>query len=344
MEAYDDQAAVDAAFADLAHLLDVPEQRRVGTCVSCGSADLERTANLGQCVAFCSVCRSCGVVQPSGFGQDDTDFYRGRSTVSNYKRIHHWHERISQFLLQESSIPDGDMLRIAERICDGSYTVINKDVIRQVLRSLNMQMYIEKWLQIIQRITGVEPPKPGGALLRALDDLFLELQVPFRNFKWKGRKNFLNYNYVFCRLWQKVECEQFCMFFPLIKSRLKLKALDDTWHTMTQNLGWEVTPLQLVPPFAVKLERPELLLQRLQQRASSAAPAETRTELARTGFRKSDQHLLRELDRQRERERRRSTPLAPAPRRSASKKRPLPWAAARELQPLRRSLPQRQLG
>ena len=56
-------------------------------------------------------------------------------------------------------------MQIAERLLDGTHPIINKDVIRGVLRSLNMQLYIEKWLQIIQRCTGIEPPKPGNWLL-----------------------------------------------------------------------------------------------------------------------------------------------------------------------------------
>ena len=110
-----------------------------------------------------------------------------------------------------SAIPHDEFLRIAERLCDGSHTIINKDVIRSVLRSLNMQLYIEKWLQIIQRSL-IEPPKPGFSLLHQLDDMFQELQTPFNNYKAE-RRELLNYNYVFCRLFQKIGCHQFSMFF-----------------------------------------------------------------------------------------------------------------------------------
>ena len=139
--------------------------------------------------------------------------------MSNYKRIHHWHERISQLLLAETAIPADEFGRIAQRLLDGTYAVLNKDSIRAVLRSLNMQLFIEKWLQIIQRLTGIEPPKPGPVLMERLDNMFTDLQMPFSHFKRNGRKNFLNYNYVFCRLFQRLGCPQFSMFFPLIKSK-----------------------------------------------------------------------------------------------------------------------------
>ena len=171
-----------------------------------------------------------------------------------------------------------------------------------------MQLYIEKWLQIIQRLTLIEPPKPGGRLLQSLDDMFTELQRPFVQYKAGKRKNFLNYNYVFCRLFQKVGCPQFSMFFPLIKSRQKLKALDEMWEGMVSSVGWEVKPLQIVAPFAVKLEQPDRLLQQIRQRVASGVPAETHTMPSRKVFRKSDLLLLRELDRQTLLRQRRSAP------------------------------------
>ena len=264
---FDTQDAVAAAFADLEHLL---EERRPqpagGACANCGGVSFSRGSNAGQVHCYYDVCNTCGAVVADTYGMADSERYNVRHTSSNYKRIHHWHERISQLLLQESAIPRDDFMQIAERLLDGSHTVINKDVIRGVLRSLNMQLYIEKWLQIIHRVTGIEPPKPGGRLLSMLDQAFIELQQPFAHYKAQGRKNFLNYNYVFCRLFQKLDCTQFCMFFPLIKSKVKLAQLEETYAAMLPSIGWEFTELQPVTPFAVHLERPDLLLQQLGAR------------------------------------------------------------------------------
>ena len=303
------QDDVDAAFVDLDELLaarEAPILRDV--CRNCGSSEYMRGTNPGHIHAYYDVCSNCGGVFDVGFGDGDAVRYPLRHSTSNYKRIHHWHERISQLLLQESAIPYDDFLRIAESLLDGSHAIINKDVIRGVLRSLNMQLYIEKWLQIIQRITGIEPPKPGAKLLEMLDASFTELQQPFNHFKAEGRKNFLNYNYVFCRLFQRLGCAQFSMFFPLIKSRQKLKVLDEMWEAMVKNVGWEVTGLQQIAPFAVKLEQPELLLQTIVQRGDVPTRAAMHTDSSQTVSRKSDQRLLRELDRQKWLGRRHSIP------------------------------------
>ena len=300
------QDEVDNAFADLDTLLADREAPSVGSarCINCGSEDLQRTANVGMGVDYHTVCGGCGAVQNACFGWTNSMYYAARKSSSNYKRIHHWHERVSQLLLHESRIPDDHFQAIAARLLDGSHTFINKDVIRSVLRSLGLQVYIEKWLQIIQRVTGVEPPKPGGQLMIKLDEMFLELQRPFAAVR-DVRKNFLNYNYVFCRLFQMLGCSQFSMFFPLIKSKPKLRALDAMWERMTgkntgsASLDWESTQLQQVLPFAVKLERPDLLLCEITRRAAAAALAAMHTVPVRKEFRKSDLRLLHALDRQR---------------------------------------------
>ncbi len=267
------QEDLDRYFDDMDALLRVKQQPRnlFGVCGNCGH-HVHTYETSGSSYVGARVCDACGAVDNSPVFWETM---YGNSTphkCSNYKRIHHWHERISQLLLLESEIPAEKMLQIAEKLCGGKYTVINKDTVREVLRSLNMQIYIEKWLQIVQRITLVEPPMPGPVLLEQLDTLFQDLQRPFDSVKTPGRKNFLNYNYVFCRLLQKMQCPQFCMFFPLIKSKTKLKALDDMWGGMVISIGWPLTPLQQVAPFSVCLEQPSLCLQRLAARCAYPAP------------------------------------------------------------------------
>ena len=298
-----EQADVDAAFADLEHLL--AEQRPVpdaysGVCVSCGDCNfVYGGAASGH--PGCRICDSCGVVENSPVYWETMYGNILPTKSSNYKRIHHWHERISQLLLMESAIPAPEMLQIAEKLCDGTHKVINKDTVRSVLRSLNMQLYIEKWLQIIFRITGIQPPCPGPMVVQQLDFLFQELQQPFEGHKGPGRKNFLNYNYVFCRLFQKMDCRQFGMFFPLIKSKTKLKALDDMWHGMTSAIDWPATQLEPVAPFAVQLAQPELLLQRLASKVAFPSPTVSLAVPLRMVFQRWDRRPEETLKRKQER-------------------------------------------
>ena len=321
----DCQEDINSLFADMDRCLvvdrpaaPVHDHRR---CYHCNSRALFMGGSAGG-FPGAMVCNDCGVVQSTLVLYEYLHWQPTGSRVSNYKRIHHFHERCSQLLLQESEIPPDKMLLIGEQLCDGTHPVINKDVVRSVLRSLNLQLYIEKYLQIIQRVTGISPPVPGPQLLMALDSLFVDLQQPFEACKPSGRKNYLNYNYVFNRLFQKLGCTQFCMFFPLIKSKAKLRALDDTYELMCGTLNWEFKPLQQVAPFSVRLESPEIALQRIRAECDRRSQVGLGKAQWRTEFRKSDLRLVSDL--QQSQSRSRSTHLAQEFQRSVSgRKRPL---------------------
>lgn len=287
-ETYAEQEDVDKYFADYADALRTlhprPQSatRNALLCVCCGSANFTYDTAVDGGVAGARVCDDCGAVQPGNIIHSHLFGRTVTTRSSNYKRIHHWHERISQLMLMESQIPSEHMVAIGERLLDGSHPVASKDAIRSVLRSLGLQVYIEKWLQIIERCTGVTPPCPGPLVLKRLDELFIELQRPFDCHKHDGRRNFLNYNYVFCRLFQRMNCPKFCMFFPLIRSKVKLRALDEMWNAMADSIGWPTPPLQAIPAFSVKLDQPALLLERLRSQCASQTPAATQVMRSRT--------------------------------------------------------------
>lgn len=289
-----EQEDIDRAFAefDLIRPHPAPTLRHAMLCVGCGSERYTYN-NSGSNDAGSRVCDDCGVVQPGNVIFEQM-FGLKCTKQSNYKRIHHWHERVSQLLIMESRIPPEHMVAIGTRLLDGSHTVISKDTIRAVLRSLNLQVYIEKWLQIIERCTGIYPPCPGPVILERLDQQFKEIEKPFLETKPASRRNFLNYNYVFSRLLQRMDCTKFCMFFPLIRSKQKLRNLDETWAKMTTLMEWPLEPLQLVAPFAVKLQCPSSLLQRLISTTLSLAPAVPRPIPYRTVSRSLKPKISRE--------------------------------------------------
>lgn len=350
------QEEIDNAFAALDEYLGKNDPTTpIRGCVNCGGVRFT-TGHEGVSSTIC-VCSDCGVVQPGvDFSRYECNNYITRKT-SNYKRVHHFHERVSQLLLHESSIPNAQFILIARKLCDGTYSVINKDAIRSVLRSLNLQIYIEKWLQIIWRVTDITPPTPGSVILQQLDGMFTELQQPFDAHKTDGRKNFLNYNYVFCRLFQEIGCPQFSMFFPLIKSKQKLKALDDMWKPMVESVGWKFKPLQTTPAFAVRLEPSDIYRMRkffssgeldpercllvsnaYAQRDFSvaiSAPAEQQEGHTQKECRQLDHHLLPHISK-RDQRLLRSIQVAERFQRQGLKCRRPPWHAASSLQPLPR--------
>jgi len=301
---------VRCAFADMDTAMDLERadvpKRDNTVCPNCDN---------GRLVYFCSgghpgsaVCDNCGCVLGGLvlYGQ----MYGVRLTTrhSNYKRIHHFHERISQLLLLETQIPAVDMLAIAEGFKAGGYAILDKANVRAVLRSLKKQNWIERWLQIVHRISGYTPPPPGPQLVQALDMLFVEIQAPFEKHKPPGRTNMLNYNYVFHRLLQKLGCIEYCMFFPIIKSKSKLEALDAIWADMCVTLMWKFEPLKPVPEFSV-----QVLESVLESRLTHLRLAPVETPVSKAAPRKTEfralNHYQRQLDSRKRRQQVRSMPI-----------------------------------
>lgn len=120
-------------------------------CAHCGCREYQFGTSSGG-DAGARICTACGCVQ-GGVNIWETRYgLRVPLKGSNYKRIHHWHERIAQFQQNETAISDEHLLAIGRRLLDGSIEYINKDTVRAVLRSLNMQLYIEKWMQVVFRV------------------------------------------------------------------------------------------------------------------------------------------------------------------------------------------------
>eukprot|EP00741_Cyanophora_paradoxa_P011924 tig00020567_g11522.t1 len=118
----------------------------------------------------------------------------------------------------------------------------SKDNIRQVLRALKQQKYIERWAQIKWRITGERPPPMSAEDMDRVQEMFALVEVPFSMFKSQGRKNMLNYNYVFRQIFVLLDLPQHLPFFPLLKSRQKLSELDSIWNRICEYNDWHFFP------------------------------------------------------------------------------------------------------
>jgi len=234
---------MDALFAYLRHGTQRAEPEPVHRgregCVHCGGyvlLDVE-TADY--------VCESCCVVQPWKHYDGDAaeDAERVDTYVrEGYKPIHHWHERIAQYHLQESAIQPADWVRILDGLLQAKPAELSKESLRRVLRSVKLQRFNENWLQIIHRLTGYVPPRITAEEQRVLDTCFEGLAEPFKQFKAQGRKNLLNYNFLLYRLLQLIGRHDCLPHFPQLKTWPKWLQLDDTWKRICEYQNWEHVP------------------------------------------------------------------------------------------------------
>ena len=190
------------------------------------------------------VCTGCGLVQPhvhyyaecwEDHERADT---RGGAAREGYKPIHHWHERIAQYHLQETAIVARDWVRILDGLLAARPPELTKESLRRVLRSVRLQRYNENWLQIIHRLTGYRPPPLRPEEVRVLDACFEGLQEPFRIFKPPGRKNLLNYNFILARLLQRIGRSDCLAHFPQLKTQSKWRELDAVWARICDWHRW----------------------------------------------------------------------------------------------------------
>ena len=221
-----------------------------------------------------AVCSACGRVQPvpiyvDPFSMSNT-FIQNCIFQSSYKRIHYCNERIYQWLCRDAWQMHPVELKEL-RIIIASYTPVTakpaimdgcvptphappsftKTRIRMGLRKMGRPKFIEKWVTIQCQLTKEQPPNPDDELVETMRKLFLYVEVAFNRNRPENRKSMIHYNFVFVRIFQFLNKPEYFKFFPLLKSKAKVRALDQTWKKMTDHLGWKYLPLPSSKAFKI---------------------------------------------------------------------------------------------
>ena len=163
-------------------------------------------------------------------------------TAYAYKRINHFNEWLAQFQAKESTdIPEDVYEKILfeikkQRLLDKNITPHR---MRIILKKLGFNKYYEHVQHIINKVSGVPPPKITREVEEKFRQMFKEAQEPFTLYCPKNRKNFLSYSYTLHKFCQLLELDDFLPCFPLLKSRDKLKEQDRIWKKICEYLSWQ---------------------------------------------------------------------------------------------------------
>ena len=197
-------------------------------CLKCG---VEKTLHLQDGYLTCT---SCGDSDPV---QIDSDKPNG------YKRMNHFSELLNQCQGKESTdIPQDIFQRIINELNVLKITDLSKldnKVMRSILKNLNLNSYYEHIPYIINKLNGVPPPTMSRELEEKVRSMFKEVQEPWVAGKKTTRKNFLNNNYVFHKIFELLEEDDFLQYFPYLKSREKLQEHDDEWKKICEHNKWQ---------------------------------------------------------------------------------------------------------
>lgn len=211
-------------------------------CMNC--KDIELTLHLSEGKLICTGCGFCeDIIMDS-----DKPNYKDPIpdvTAYAYKRINHFNEWLAQFQAKESTdIPEDVYEKILEEI--KKQRLLDKNItprrMRIILKKLALNKYYEHVQHIINKVSGIPPPKITREVEEKFRQMFKEAQEPFTLNCPKNRKNFLSYSYTLHKFCQLLELDDFLPCFPLLKSRDKLKEQDRIWKKICQYLGWQFIP------------------------------------------------------------------------------------------------------
>lgn len=163
-----------------------------------------------------------------------------------YKRINHYNEWLSQFQAKESTeIPKEVYNLIIQELNKNrfyDFKQLTIPYIKKILKKLELTKYYEHATHIISKLTGLPPPSISREAEDQLRVMFKHIQVPFENHRPPDRLNFLSYSYVLHKFCQLLELDDFIKYFPLLKSRDKLRQQDKIWQNICKDLQWEYIP------------------------------------------------------------------------------------------------------
>lgn len=216
------------------------EQENLEWCKKCNVSKLEYETFL--------VCPVCGdsfftVIQTSCTFKEKQE----RETVRqfDYKRLTHLTDQINQAQGKENTkIPQSILDTVTvqlhyERFDDMSK--LTRDKVKEILKKTGNPKYYEHIPYIIGRLTGKYQNFPKE-LVDRITAMFMEIQVPFEKHRPPTRKNFLSYKYICSQFCKILEYNEYVDCFDLLKSREKLRAQDDIWKKICNDLGWPYHP------------------------------------------------------------------------------------------------------
>lgn len=246
------------------------------------------------------VCTNCGAINDYAF---ETSGFLQKAMRDSYKRITHLNERISQWFMVEPPMPD-PLYELFENAAFEptfpNFEDFSKEDVRAVCKSikvppdlqeeyrsqkfkkkplLNLNRFVEKWITLRWKLSGVRPATIDSNGLEQLRTLFNAIQMPFECVRhkpqcdgkirkchkvYKCRHNFINYNFTIIKLLRRILKDdelvdrEYVPLFPQLKSKSKLRQLQQLWDKIIDYVGWD----KVYPVVTAK----QRLIQRLMQR------------------------------------------------------------------------------
>ena len=206
--------------------------KRIKYCLEC---KIEKILNLVESSYICSLCGDMEMI----IMDEDVQI----KDYSPYKRLNRFREWLNAFQAKQSPEIDDSLYKdiIDElnkrRISDLS--ILNREKMRSILKKLKFNHLYEHTHYIINKLSGLPPPKITRDMEKMFIRMFLMIQEPWTKYKPIDRKNFLSYGYVLHKFCELLELDHLLDCFPLHKQLDILMDNDGIWKKICGNLNWD---------------------------------------------------------------------------------------------------------
>ena len=206
--------------------------KRLKYCVEC---KIEKILNLVESAYICPLCGDMEVI----IMDEDIQI----KDYSPYKRLNRFREWLNAFQAKQSPEIDEQIYRdiISElnrnRIND--LATLDRTKMRAILKKLKYNHLYEHIHYIINKLSGLPPPKITRDMEKMFIRMFLMIQEPWIKHKPNDRKNFLSYSFVLHKFCELLELDHLLECFPLHKQLDILMDNDDIWKKICTDLNWD---------------------------------------------------------------------------------------------------------
>jgi len=206
--------------------------KRIRICLEC---NIEKVLNV---VESSYICQECGDMETIILDEDVQI-----KDYSPYKRLNRFREWLNAFQAKQSPEIDEQIYRdIIEELNRKRITDLSKldrVKMRLILKKLKYNNLYEHIHYIINKLSGLPPPKITRDMEKMFVKMFLMIQEPWMKHKLVDRKNFLSYSFVLHKFCELLELDHLLDCFPLHKQLDILMENDSIWKKICNDLNWD---------------------------------------------------------------------------------------------------------
>jgi len=206
--------------------------KRIKICLEC---NIEKILNVAESSYICQECGDMEVI----ILDEDVKI----KDYSPYKRLNRFREWLNAFQAKQSPEIDDqiyrDIIEELNRKRINDLSTLNRSKMREILKKLKYNNLYEHIHYIINKLSGLPPPKITRDMEKMFVKMFLLIQDPWMKHKPNDRKNFLSYSFVLHKFCELLELDHLLDCFPLHKQLDILMENDVIWKKICNDLNWD---------------------------------------------------------------------------------------------------------